>query len=82
MATNIVMPKLGLTMETGLILHWFKAVGDAVAEGESVAEVETDKITSMVEAPVAGTLLKILVAENEEANVLAPIGVIGKPGEV
>ena len=81
MTTQILMPKLGLTMERGTVTKWFKKMGDAVAEGEPVAEIETDKLTNEVEAPTTGVLLEILVAEGEDAEVLAPIGVIGEADE-
>ncbi len=81
MATRIVMPKLGLTMEQGTVARWLKAEGDVVTEGEGLVEVETDKISNVVESPAAGVLLKILVPEGDEADVLAPIGVVGAAGE-
>jgi pyruvate dehydrogenase E2 component (dihydrolipoamide acetyltransferase) len=81
MAVKILMPKLGLTMETGTITKWLKAEGESVAEGEGIVEIETDKISNTVEATTSGVLLKILVQEGEEAEILSPIGVIGQPGE-
>jgi len=81
MATAIVMPKLGLTMEQGVVAKWLKREGEAVGEGEGVVEIETDKISNVVESPASGILLKILVPEGEEAPVLAPLGMVGQAGE-
>lgn len=81
MSKFVVMPKLGLTMETGVLLSWLKKEGEPVAKGEKIAEVETDKITSDLESPEDGVLLKILVPRGEEVSVLAPLCVVGKPGE-
>lgn len=81
MAVQILMPKLGLTMETGTITQWLKAEGENVVEGEGIVEIETDKISNTVEAIASGVLIKILVKDGEEAGVLAPIGVIGEKGE-
>src|SRR5205807_2141815 len=57
MATDVIMPALGLAQETGKILRWFKAEGDAVTKGEPLLEIETDKVTVEVEAPGDGTLV-------------------------
>ncbi|MEO1439381.1 MAG: biotin/lipoyl-containing protein, partial [Chloroflexota bacterium] len=51
MATPIVLPKLGNTVESSIIMQWLKAVGDEVAEGDILCEVETDKATVEVESP-------------------------------
>ncbi len=57
MATPIEMPKLGNTVEDCLLARWNKRAGETVAEGELVAEIETDKATFDLTSPVAGTLL-------------------------
>ena len=54
MATNVTMPKLGLTMETGKIVEWKKEEGEEVKEKEIFLVVETEKITYEVEAPASG----------------------------
>jgi len=82
MATHVVMPKLGLTMERGTVVKWYKVEGQAVHEGEPLAQIETDKITNDMEAPASGVLLKILVAEGQEVEVLLPIAIIGSEGEI
>jgi len=75
MATNVTMPKLGLTMETGKIVEWKAAEGGDVKEGEILLIVETEKITYEVEAPASG-LLHIVVAAEEEVPVAELIGII------
>ncbi|HHW47166.1 MAG TPA: biotin/lipoyl-binding protein, partial [Clostridiaceae bacterium] len=59
MAHEVIMPKLGLAMTYGTITKWYKKVGDFVKAGEVVAEIETDKLSSEVESPVDGYVLKI-----------------------
>ena len=81
MATRLDVPQLGLTMETGTILQWVKAEGDKVEKGQPVVVIQTDKVEYEVEAPVAGTLLKIAAKEGTELPVGSLMGVIGQPGE-
>ena len=73
---KVYLPKFGLTMEEGTISEWFVAVGDSVAVGDVLCEVETDKITNKVESKVAGTVTAILVQAEETAAVQACIAVI------
>lgn len=65
MAVEIFMPRLGLTMQEGTIVSWLKRAGDPVAKDEGVAEISSEKITAIIEAPAAGILEKILFAEGE-----------------
>ncbi len=81
MATPIKMPTLGLTMESGTITRWLKQVGETVTKDEPLFSVETDKAENEVEAPLSGTLLKIVVAEGQEVAVQKIIAYIGQPGE-
>ncbi|HLY23171.1 MAG TPA: dihydrolipoamide acetyltransferase family protein [bacterium] len=81
MATEVVLPKLGLTQEEGTIVRWIKPEGSRVAKGEPLFEVLTDKATIEVEAPASGVLLRILVPEGTTAPVATPIALIGEPGE-
>ena len=76
MATNVTMPKLGLTMETGKIAEWKKAEGEQVNQGEILLVVETEKITYEVEAPASG-LLHIVVPQDGEVPVAELIASIG-----
>ena len=81
MAEIFRMPKLGMDMEVGLIGRWLKAEGETIKKGEVLAEIETDKALVEVEATCAGTVLKLLFAEGDEAACGTPIAVIGQPGE-
>ena len=75
------MPKMGDTMEEGKILRWIKHEGDPVKKGESLAEVETDKVNIEIEAFASGVLRKILVPEGTSAPIGAGIALIGAPDE-
>lgn len=81
MAKEILMPKMGMTMETGTVLEWFVKEGDTIAKGDVMLSVETDKAVLDVEAFEAGTVLKILTHEGESAPVLTCIGYLGDAGE-
>ncbi|HEV2281419.1 MAG TPA: dihydrolipoamide acetyltransferase family protein [bacterium] len=81
MATEVVLPKLGLTQDEGTIVRWLKSEGSRVEAGEPLFEVLTDKATIEVEAPASGLLLRILAPEGTTAPVATPIALIGDPGE-
>jgi pyruvate dehydrogenase E2 component (dihydrolipoamide acetyltransferase) len=81
MAEPVLMLALSPTMEEGTITRWHKKEGDAVAQGDLLCEVETDKAAMEYESVNKGTLLAILVPAGGKAAVGAPIGVVGKPGE-
>ena len=81
MATRIDMPQLGLTMEKGTILQWLKAEGETVDKGQPVVLIQTEKVEYEVEAPAAGTLLKVIAAEGTELPVGGLMGIVGQPGE-
>ena len=81
MAIKIEMPKLSDTMEEGVISKWNVKEGDAVAAGDIIAEVDTDKATMDVEVFDGGTILKIMVAEGESVPLGGIMAVIGEPGE-
>ena len=81
MATEVLMPKLGLTMTEGTIQEWKKAEGDLVTAGEILFTVETDKLVNEVEAEADGVLLKILCPAGESAACKAVIAYLGQPGE-
>jgi len=62
MATHVIMPALGMSQDTGTIVRWLKTEGEQIAQGETLAEVETDKATVDLEAPAAGTLANLAAA--------------------
>lgn len=78
--TIVIMPKQGLQMTEGLITSWLVQEGQEVKAGEPLFEMETDKLAITIDASASGTLLKILCAEGEMAEVASPIAVIGAPG--
>ena len=81
MATQIVMPRQGQSVEACTIVRWLKQPGENVGSGEVLCEIETDKAAFEVESTATGTLLAQFVAEGEEAPVLTPIAAVGDPGE-
>lgn len=66
---KLKMPRFGMNMEEATIVKWHKGVGESFVEGEAIYEVETDKVTQVVDASGSGKLLEILVPEGEEAQV-------------
>jgi pyruvate dehydrogenase E2 component (dihydrolipoamide acetyltransferase) len=81
MATAVVMPKQGQSVESCIIVEWKKRPGDAVAEGDILCEVETDKAVLEVPSPIAGTLLAHFFAAGDDVPVLTPIAAVGNAGE-
>ena len=81
MATLIEMPKLSDTMTVGTLVNWLKKEGDPVANGDMIAEVETDKATMEVECFEDGVLIKQYCKEGEEVPVGGAIAAIGEAGE-
>ena len=81
MATILSMPKWGLSMKTGLIVEWLKKAGEPVQEGEPIVEIESEKATNEVDAPVTGIMRTIEIQEGDSAPVGAAIAVITLPGE-
>src|SRR6478752_6208596 len=75
------MPRLSDTMERGTIARWLVHEGDAVHEGDVLAEIETDKATMELNAYSDGVLLRILVQDGEAAELGAPIAVVGAASE-
>jgi pyruvate dehydrogenase E2 component (dihydrolipoamide acetyltransferase) len=81
MINEVIMPKLGLTMDEGTILSWYKEEGEPVRAGEALLSVETDKVAIDVEAPTNGALLKIVVPEGATVPLGEVLAYIGDPGE-
>lgn len=69
MKIKLKLPRFGMNMEEATIVKWHKSVGDRFVEGEAIYEVETDKVTQVVDATGSGTLVEILVPEGEDAQV-------------
>ena len=82
MALELTIPKLGLTMDEGKIVGWRKKVGEKVAKGEPLFEVETDKAVVEVESPAEGVLRRITMPEGETGRVGAVVGYLEAGGEV
>ncbi|MFK4184184.1 2-oxoglutarate dehydrogenase, E2 component, dihydrolipoamide succinyltransferase [Streptomyces sparsogenes] len=78
--TDVVLPALGESVTEGTVTRWLKEVGDSVEADEPLLEVSTDKVDTEIPAPASGTLLEILVAEDETAEVGAKLAVIGAAG--
>jgi pyruvate dehydrogenase E2 component (dihydrolipoamide acetyltransferase) len=74
---QVKLAKIGLTMESGTIVRWFKQEGDFVKEGEPFFEVETDKATQTVESFVTGYVRRILAKPGDEVPVNAVIALVG-----
>ncbi len=82
MATPILLPRLGNTVESCILVDWKVAVGDTVAEGDVIAEVETDKAVMEVEASAGGTVLALLFSPGDDVEVMAEMAVVGEADEV
>ena len=81
MATAVVMPKQGQSVESCIIVEWKRRAGEPIVEGDILCEVETDKAVLEVPSPVAGTLLELFFAAGEDVPVLTPIAAVGAVGE-
>lgn len=81
MATEVRLPQWSMGMEEGQVVTWHKQVGDVVAVDEPLVEIEAEKTTDDVLAPVAGTILEILVSEGATVPVLTALALIGEPDE-
>src|SRR4029077_9723693 len=73
---DVLMPQLGETVAEGKITQWFKSAGDAIAAGDHLFEIETDKVSMEVPSTSAGVLTEIRVAAGEVALVGAVVAVI------
>ena len=82
MATEIRMPQLGVSMETGTIIEWHKKVGDMVRAGESLATIETEKLTNEVLSEADGYLIAIVAKEGDELPILGLMAVVGEKDEI
>jgi len=82
MATTVILPKQGQSVETCIITEWYKKKGDKVAIGDLLFSYETDKASFEEESQAEGILLDVFYADGDEVPVLAEVAVIGEPGEV
>ena len=80
--TLVRMPKLADTLVEGTLGRWLKQVGERVTSGEALASIETDKVTTDLTSPAAGTLLELMVAEGQTVPVETPIARIGDAAAV
>lgn len=75
--SSVVMPTLGESETEATVVRWYKGVGAPVADGETLAEVESSKVTAEIPAPADGVLLEIVVGEGQTAAPGATLGVVG-----
>lgn len=76
MTTTLVMPKSGMGITEAAIVQWHRNEGEQVTKGEVIVDIETAKAIEEVEAPVSGTVTKILVAEGDTVDVHTDIALI------
>lgn len=81
MASEVILPRQGQSVETCLLVDWKVRVGESVRAGDALCQVETDKAVFDVEAPRDGTLLKIYHQEGEDVPVLSLLALLGEPDE-
>lgn len=81
MSTNVTMPSMGFDMTEGKVSRWLKNIGDPVTRNETIGEIETEKATVDLTAPVDGVFAEILVQPGETVAVNTPIAVIAAQGE-
>src|SRR5699024_8030894 len=81
MSETITLPELGESVTEGTVTRWLKEVGDTIEVDEPIVEISTDKVETDIPSPVAGTVLEILVQEDEKIEVGQALAVIGDVGE-
>ncbi len=81
MATTVILPKLGQTMEEGAIVEWLKKEGDPIDRGDVLFTIESDKAVLEVESKAKGVLRKILLDAGVTVPVLTPVAIIAKEDE-
>lgn len=81
MATAVIMPRQGQSVESCIITKWYKKVGDKIAEGDLLFSYETDKASFEEESKVSGVMLAVLAQEGDDVPCLQNVCVIGKEGE-
>ncbi|AWW36562.1 2-oxo acid dehydrogenase subunit E2 [Streptomyces cadmiisoli] len=81
MTISVTLPALGESVTEGTVTRWLKQVGETVEADEPLLEVSTDKVDTEIPSPASGVLLKIVVPEDENAEVGAELAVIGSPAD-
>ncbi|NLZ97648.1 MAG: 2-oxoglutarate dehydrogenase, E2 component, dihydrolipoamide succinyltransferase [Micrococcus sp.] len=81
MSETITLPELGESVTEGTVTRWLKEVGDTIEVDEPIVEISTDKVDTEIPSPVAGTVLEILVQEDEDIEVGQGLAVVGDEGE-
>jgi len=81
MAKAIIIPKMGNTVETVVIAEIFVKEGDKITVGQKLYEYETDKTAVDFNSEVEGTILKVIITEGAELDVLSNAFIVGEPGE-
>lgn len=82
MATEVLVPPLGQTVDTVTLVAWYKKEGDSVSQGEMLFAIETDKATMDVEAPASGVLRRVTARPGDEVQVLSAIALVAAPDDV
>ena len=81
MGATVKLPKFGLTMEEATITEWLVGVGEPVAQGQTLALIDSEKVTMELPAPVGGVVAEYLVQVDETVPVGTPLAVIVEPDE-
>jgi pyruvate/2-oxoglutarate dehydrogenase complex dihydrolipoamide acyltransferase (E2) component len=81
MAVEVLLPKIGFSMEEGAVAEWLHADGATVTEGETLFLLESDKSTTEVEAPASGVLNILVEAGEDPLPVGTVLGTIGPTGD-
>ena len=82
MATEVLVPPLGQTVDTVTLVAWYKEEGEPVSLGEMLFAIETDKATMDVEAPAGGVLRRVTARPGDVVQVLSAIALVAAPDEV
>ena len=78
MRVTLKLPRLSTNMQDATLADWYRKPGEAFAQGDPLYALETEKVTADVEAPCAGILLEVLLAQHDSAEVGDPVCVIDK----
>ena len=81
MAFDVIMPQMGESIAEATVLKWHRKVGEAIGKDETLYEISTDKVDAEIPAPIAGTLIEILVPENQTVPVGAIVARLGNASE-